>query len=321
MKYSVIIPVYNGEKYIKECVDSILNQNRDDTEIIVVNDGSKDNTLQIVESIKANNLRIINKNNTGSMDSWIRGVEEAVGEYICFIDSDDIISDKYFDILDGYVDKYDIVIFDFYRLYQNGCVPAKVNSIKYGQIPACDLSEIKTNYYGNYEKYSFYRWDKVVKSSILKSNIKKIKCRAIYFEDLIIGILNLLEANEIYYLDEKLYFYRMRKSSVSHGFNQKIFEDNLKVESVSHEILTCAGYSDSALEKMHVYFLFHYARWAMRSEQKPIRQKVSFTDICSIDGINQKAVLILYKFRLSRLFNLINAVRSKRVKKDKEFFE
>ena len=89
---SVIIPIYNGEDYILETVKSVQNQSYDNWELIVVNDGSTDNTLKIVESVKGNDnrIRIINKENTGVSDSRNRGADIANGEYLCFLDADDV---------------------------------------------------------------------------------------------------------------------------------------------------------------------------------------------------------------------------------------
>ena len=92
MKVSIIIPVYNCEKYIKECIDSILSQTFKDFEIIIINDGSTDYTNQILnEYNNHNNIIIINQENHGVSYSRNIGLDNANGEYICFIDGDDYI--------------------------------------------------------------------------------------------------------------------------------------------------------------------------------------------------------------------------------------
>jgi glycosyltransferase involved in cell wall biosynthesis len=79
------------EKYITECIESIYKEKRDDIQVIVINDGSSDNTYAICNELgkKYSNLELINKKNTGSMDSYIIGIDDAIGEYTCFLDSDD----------------------------------------------------------------------------------------------------------------------------------------------------------------------------------------------------------------------------------------
>ena len=88
---SVIINVYNGEKFIKKCLDSVVNQTYKNLEIIIINDGSTDNTLSICESYKDNRIKIINQENMGLSLSRNVGIDNSHGEYVYFVDSDDFI--------------------------------------------------------------------------------------------------------------------------------------------------------------------------------------------------------------------------------------
>ncbi len=88
MKYSIVIPVYNVEKYIDKCLKSILNQTYKDYEVIIVNDGTKDNSMDIVNKY---NVEIINQKNKGLSEARNEGVKKAKGDYILFLDSDDYI--------------------------------------------------------------------------------------------------------------------------------------------------------------------------------------------------------------------------------------
>ena len=87
-KFSIVIPVYNVEKYIKRCLDSVFNQSFKDFEVIVVNDGTKDNSMDIVENY---DVKIITQKNQGLSVARNTGVKKAKGEYIIFLDSDDYI--------------------------------------------------------------------------------------------------------------------------------------------------------------------------------------------------------------------------------------
>ncbi len=87
---SVIIPVYNGEKTIRETIESVLNQTLSDFELIVINDGSQDSTLEIISSIQDPRLRVISYPNAGLSASRNRGISQATGDYISFIDADDL---------------------------------------------------------------------------------------------------------------------------------------------------------------------------------------------------------------------------------------
>lgn len=114
-EYSVIIPVYNAEKTLCRCIDSIIDENRKNIEIILVNDGSTDSSLFICKqySQKYDNIVTVDKENGGVSSARNIGIQAARGEYILFLDSDDYVSDNYFDVLNSiYTDSSpDLVIF------------------------------------------------------------------------------------------------------------------------------------------------------------------------------------------------------------------
>ena len=97
-KISVIIPVYNTEQYLKRCLDSIKENTYQYLEIICINDGSTDNSLEILEQYQKDDSRfiIIDQKNSGVSKARNNGLEKATGDYIAFIDSDDWINPKYF---------------------------------------------------------------------------------------------------------------------------------------------------------------------------------------------------------------------------------
>lgn len=88
---SIIVPVYNVEKYIKQCIESLVSQTLKDMEIIVVNDETKDNSIEIVKEFHDNRIKIVNKKNGGLSSARNAGIEIARGKYIAFVDSDDFI--------------------------------------------------------------------------------------------------------------------------------------------------------------------------------------------------------------------------------------
>lgn len=118
-KVSVIIPVYNVEKYLRECLDSVINQTLNDLEIICINDGSTDGCLDILNEYASRDsrIRIINKENGGLSAARNDGIMQATGEYIGFVDSDDWISPDFYENLYSAAVKYkaDIACGDLYR--------------------------------------------------------------------------------------------------------------------------------------------------------------------------------------------------------------
>lgn len=113
IKYSFIVPVYNTEKYLKKCLDSLVNQTYKDFEIIVVNDGSTDKSSSIISKYqkKYKNIIVIDKENEGLSMARNRGVQKSSGKYIIFVDSDDYVSNKLLEEVDKKIDDSDILRF------------------------------------------------------------------------------------------------------------------------------------------------------------------------------------------------------------------
>lgn len=120
-KVSFIIPAYNVQKYIKKCVDSILNQSLKDIEIIVINDGSNDSTLEILNQYNDKRLKIISQENTGSTIAKNNGIKICSGEYIITIDADDFVELDYAEKTYEVASKFnaDIVVTDMYKDYKS----------------------------------------------------------------------------------------------------------------------------------------------------------------------------------------------------------
>lgn len=324
MKYSIIIPIYNMEKYLKQAIDSVVNQKRNDVEVILVNDGSTDKSLEICISYekKFPNIKVIDKPNGGVMDTWMRGVKESTGEYICFLDSDDWVEDGYFNILDMYTQKnYDMIAFDFYKRFADEKnIRSKVYSLDYGELSNIDLDYLKKNIFSDESKYSFYRWDKVVKASVIKTSMLNIQVKSTSFEDCIIGYLNLMNISSFCYINYPLYNYRMRKSSVSHNYNPKVFEENVLVKDELVRIAKNYAISDNQIRKIELFFLFQNVRWQLKSKRKIKGYRVSFGDINDTSSLKRKLILLMYKFRLQLIFNVFYGMKYKKNEKSLGLF-
>ena len=121
---SIIIPVYNVSKYLRACLDSVINQTYKDLEIICINDGSTDDSLEILKEYanKDNRIIIIDKKNAGVSAARNDGIDRAGGEYLFCIDSDDYIDNDYLETYVRAIEKedYDIVVGGFRRPNENG---------------------------------------------------------------------------------------------------------------------------------------------------------------------------------------------------------
>ena len=124
MKVSVIVPVYNVEKYIKKCLNSLVNQTLDEVEIVVVNDGSPDNSQKIIDEYtkKYKNIKSYVKENGGLSDARNYGIKRATGKYISFVDSDDYIRKDMLEKMYNYAiqKNFDVVVCDSINVYSDG---------------------------------------------------------------------------------------------------------------------------------------------------------------------------------------------------------
>ena len=138
-KVSIIVPIYNAEEYLPKCIDSLINQTYQNIEIILLNDGSTDNTQNIIASYKDKRIIAINKKNTGIADTRNEGIKKSTGEYIMFVDSDDYLELNSIELLIKKLekDKSDIVMFNYYLETPNQQIEIK--------LPINNISSIKEN--------------------------------------------------------------------------------------------------------------------------------------------------------------------------------
>jgi len=202
---SIIIPVYNTEKYLRQCLESVINQTFKDIEIIVVNDCSKDNCLTIIKEyqLKDNRIILINlKNNVGLGFARNEGIKIAKGNYIVFIDSDDWVKKDYIETLFNSIEKYNLDVFaTSFCLYDNKSTQTKI--YKYSQF----VTNCK-----NYDILLLTPsrictpWARIYKKNFLiKNNIfflLKSKEDSLFFYELILSRPKILFANI------PMYFYR-----------------------------------------------------------------------------------------------------------------
>lgn len=226
MQFSIIVPIYNVEKYLSACIDSILAQTYGDYEIILVDDGSTDTSPQICDQY-ANQyacIHVIHKPNGGLSDARNVGLKVARGEYIFFIDSDDYLIDNA--VLSRIVDKLkgkpDVVAFKAVKWFES---TGKMGVNTYDLSVSSDSLEPYEKYLELIDKdtYSNSAWSKVIKHSILDVN-------HIEFEKGLLG-----EDNDWYYkvvshltslelINEPLYVYRQRAGSITKTYTKKNME-------------------------------------------------------------------------------------------------
>lgn len=212
-KVSIIVPVYNAEKYLEECIDSLINQTYENIEIILVNDGSTDNSLNICKEYeKYTNLRVITQENQGVSTARNKGLETSTGEYIMFVDSDDYIEPNMVEEMIKGVINSDMVICEYNEKYQNSIIPIKIRS---------DLNKInaKEAILLTFDTAGGYLWNKIFKKETIIKNNFKFDSNIHMLEDQLFVIKYMSKINEITIIHKCLYNYRIRKTSAARNTN------------------------------------------------------------------------------------------------------
>ncbi len=228
MKVSIIMPVYQVENEIANCIRSVLAQSFGDYECLLIDDGTKDNSIAVAETVYKDDsrFRVIHKENGGLSDARNRGIAEAKGDYIFFLDSDDEIDPTLLEKAITMAEKHDsdITVFDVLYVYPDGRTEVNVSGEKevssYDQDPGLILITNSAN-------------NKLFRSAFLKG---KEFPKGKWYEDLAVIPVWLAQANNVSYVPEPLYFYKQREGSISHSADPRIFDIYGSIHNIRDEL-------------------------------------------------------------------------------------
>ena len=243
---SIIVPIYNDNNYLKQCLDSLINQTLKKIEIICVNDGSTDNSLEIImDYINDNRIIIINKTNSGYGDSLNHGINFVSGKYIGFVDSDDFVEIDMFESLyklakNGNID---MVRSDYYLYFnERQKKVVKFNIIK-------DLYNKSFNPIENPNIFliNINMWAEIYKKDlILNNNIKFLPTPGASYQDTSFFFKTLFKAKKIFYINKPFYNYRQT------NLNSSINNNNLnKILYIFKEFNEIEKYLKKSLKFFH----------------------------------------------------------------------
>ena len=217
IKYSFIVPVYNTEKYLKKCLDSLINQTYKDFEIIVVNDGSTDKSSNIISRYqkKYKNIIVIDKENEGLSMARNRGVQKSSGKYIIFVDSDDYVSNKLLEEVDKKIDDSDILRFQIATEDENY---TKINEYhEEGFESMCGYDAFK--YLSSYH-FVEPAWCYVIRRDYYIENKFSFK-KGVYHEDFGLIPYVIYKARKVKSIDFIGYYYIQRNGSIMNNNDYK----------------------------------------------------------------------------------------------------
>lgn len=312
---SIIIPVYNAEKYLNACIDSVLDQTYSNIEVILVNDGSKDYSGDICNQYKSKDSRIkvVHLENGGVSRARNKGIEVCNGDYISFIDSDDTIDSDYIEsFYDSFEDDVEIYIQGTNIIRQDGTI----DKVSYEGIGINGIYEIfNTNKLCSHG----YAHGKIYHSTLIKNNNIKFREEIKFSEDLLFILECLLFTDKIKYIEKSGYNYFLREGNASSKEYPIVTELNcIKVFSLLINILTEKYKIDiiNITNVAEIYsMLFARVRNAMYNQEVSISERLKLYGALTVvqkdllykhKYISNKAVqigYILLKFNFIRIMD------------------
>lgn len=216
LKVSVIIPVFNGEKMIKRCIESVLNQTLSDIEIIVVNDGSTDLTADVLSGFE--NIKVIEQENRGQGMARNIGMDAATGDYIGFVDADDTIEPQMYEKMYALAvdNNAEIVQCNLTDIYPNGDKKIQLSDFE-GMVEITDNADYMSRYMAGYI-HSYEVCNKIFKCEFIRDTKLKFGDTKKYFsEDILFNMEAVKHLKRISFIKEPYYNYYQCDESHMHG--------------------------------------------------------------------------------------------------------
>ena len=262
---SIVVPIYNAEKYIKKCIDSLVEQTKKELEFILVNDGSTDNTEKIIKTYKDKRIKYFKNKNQGIGKTRNFGTEKTTGKYIMFLDSDDYLDINACEELykKAEKEKSDLVICDFYKVYENNVV----EEIKLPNFKSTTLKKSPNLLLD----INLAPWNKLYKSELIKDNnltfVENLK-----YEDAPFVSNALDKATKISKVNKCLNYYVIHGNSETTVRDKRVF-DILKIVDIIRTYFKDKKYIKEVLDKLTVRIITNYNIQQRNQKDKNIGMK------------------------------------------------
>lgn len=257
-KISIIVPVYNVEEYIEKCLNSLVNQTLKEIEIIVVNDGTKDNSQKIIDKFvkKYKNVFSYIKENEGLSVARNFGVKKAKGEYIAFLDSDDWVDLNTYEVMYNKAKtcNFDVVVCNLNYVYPNKIVPFSSGLNK-------DLLS-KKEIHNNMNNIYPVAWNKIYKKDLLKKIEFK---KGVYFEDVEFSYRLYPNLNNIGVVDNYFNQYLQRANNITNTFDKRLYDYIINWNSIIEYYKKNKIYKKYEKELEYSYVRYLYATFIKRA--------------------------------------------------------
>lgn len=291
-KVSIIVPVYNTEKYLKRCVDTLVHQSYANLEILLVDDGSTDESGKICDELASahQRIKVIHKVNGGLISAWKKGVEESTGEYISFVDSDDWVDLNMIEEMAAYLtgNPREIIASDYVIEREGGEKQYIWQQLSPGEYDREAMErEVIPNLLGKEWRYiTISRCMKLIARKLIIDNYKYSDPVIRASEDTTIMLPSLIDCERLVVMDHKAYYhYLYVTSSMIHKYDKGMYENMRLLHRIIQQII-CDKFQGQKREEMlrkadqeHIFMLF----LALKNEARgnPGGYRKNITAICT----------------------------------------
>ncbi|UOU99635.1 glycosyltransferase [Chryseobacterium daecheongense] len=304
-KVSIIVPVYNVENYLAKCLDSLVNQTLQEIEILVINDGSKDNSGHIIQEYAQqypDKIKAFQKENGGLSDARNFGIDRATGDYIGFVDSDDYVMEAMFEEMVNLAEKHQskMVICNIQKVDEFGSVTQKLT-----QIPNMPERIDLEKHFSVFSDISYFACNKLFKKELFAD--KRFK-KGIHFEDIQLIPQLLLECTTIAQTQNFHYQYLERSDSITKTHTKKGLDILKAVEDVE-EVFKKSVYSEKLQELKNfqifegIYSFLAYLAF-VKEEEHFYEMAARLNNFITQRGIKIKDILNYNRFDKNYLLSL-----------------
>ncbi len=329
-KVSIIVPVYNTEKYLVKCLDSIIGQTLKEIEIIVLNDGSPDGSAKIAKEYAAADCRIIylEHENIGLGMTRNRGIEEASGEYLAFVDSDDYIEPQMMELMyqKAMYENLDVVVC---QTFINGNGTQTIRK-KLPVNKPVDLKVFcKSEFFSKYLLTNLYRycaWDKIYRSSFIKGNgIIFGDNKKMYAEDLYFQFHIIMSNPVVNFISQTFYHYLQREDSITGSIRNDYMKRHLNLVNYFYDVskneepyvskVTDAIFFRGLLNEANYSVVYKLGFFSFRKSCMEFYENPAYAKFMASSRKNKSHGILPNKKRriLFKLFIFLNRFKMKRI--------
>ncbi|MGF6905616.1 glycosyltransferase [Fusobacterium sp. PH5-44] len=324
IKVSIVVPVYNVEKYILRCIDSLINQTLEDIEIIIVNDGTKDKSIKLIkENFSDARLVMIEQENMGLSEARNTGIRNARGNYILFVDSDDFIDNDMCKTLYENSNDGDIIFSNYYKYYKTK--KEEINfSIKIQKYFGINIEKnIKYDGQYVYERSVAAVWDKLYKRDFLLRNNLFFTPKILH-EDLNFSLKAFLLTENIYYYNKAFYnYWQENDNSIMNSMKNEV--EVRSYQEIINDLKKFSETMNDNFKKLRIILIINQYKVIISALNKKNLEKIEIKNIIKnikgcINFIKNDYERKIIKHELLLLLNMRPFVKNISIK-DIFFFE